>query len=153
MFGSFTVRAIGASVATNSVLTLIDPRYCVGTRRQALLNQEQIDHCIRLINSDNITNYESRMVAEVNLYWIIYRNSCASNVNLSEVKHALQTWRRDWTTLFGKSFLLRGRPSILNPSRATTLTIPPNGLSLRASAGLRSVPEVPHKDTKQPSRC
>lgn len=81
-------------------------RYCVGTRRQALLNQEQIDRCVRFIESDNITNYEARMVAEVNLYWVIYRNCCGSDIKLPETKIALQNWRQEWTKLFGKSQLL-----------------------------------------------
>lgn len=100
VFGAFAVRTHIASFY-DFVLMVVNGRYCVGTRRQALLNQEQINHCLRLIELDNITNYEARMVAEVNLYWIIYTHSCRSNINLSETKNALQIWRRDWTTLFG----------------------------------------------------
>lgn len=77
-------------------------RYCVGTRRQALLTQEQINRCVRFVESDNVTNYEARMAAEVNLYWIIYDKCCGSDIDLSETQLALQQWRQEWNTLFGK---------------------------------------------------
>lgn len=109
MFGS---SPVSTSLPDSSIsLTFVDGRYCVGTRRQALLNQEQIDHCLRLIESDNITNYEARMVAEVSLYWIIYKNSCGQYIKFSEVKQVLQIWRRDWATLFGASLLLSSKAS------------------------------------------
>ncbi|EED14682.1 C6 finger domain protein, putative [Talaromyces stipitatus ATCC 10500] len=75
-------------------------QYSVGTRRQALLNQEQINHCVRLIGADNVTNYEARMVAESSLYWIIYGKCSGSEVTLTEAKAALQTWQQEWMTLF-----------------------------------------------------
>jgi len=71
-------------------------------RRQALLNQVQIDRSLRLTQLDGITNYETRMVAEVELYWIIY-NKCGSHpVTLSETKLALRDWQQEWASLFGR---------------------------------------------------
>ncbi|KAH8705241.1 hypothetical protein BGW36DRAFT_367155 [Talaromyces proteolyticus] len=83
-------------------LCLAHLQYCVGTRRQALLNQEQINHCVRFIESDNITNYEARMAAEISLYWVIYRKCCGSDINMSETKVALQTWHQEWMALLNQ---------------------------------------------------
>ncbi|PLB52112.1 hypothetical protein P170DRAFT_453613 [Aspergillus steynii IBT 23096] len=83
-------------------LCLAHLQYCVGTRRQAMLNDTQIDQCARLVESDNVTNYEARMVAEVKLYWIIYQQCCGSQIDLPEVKHALQNWQHEWHALFAQ---------------------------------------------------
>jgi hypothetical protein len=42
------------------------------------------------------------MIAEVKLYWILYQNLYDSQVDLSELKHALQGWQQDWAALFSK---------------------------------------------------
>lgn len=75
-------------------------RYCVGTRRHSLLNQSQIDRCLELVKFDGITNYESRMVAEVELYWIIYNKCGRPQIDLEDTKLALQSWQREWTGLY-----------------------------------------------------
>ncbi|KAL6351908.1 hypothetical protein LRP88_14720 [Fusarium phalaenopsidis] len=75
-------------------------RYCVGTRRHSLLNQTQIDRCLELVKFDGITNYESRMVAEVELYWIIYNKCGRPQIDLEDTKLALQSWQREWTGLY-----------------------------------------------------
>ncbi|KAH7304205.1 putative C6 finger domain protein [Stachybotrys elegans] len=75
-------------------------QYCVGTRRHALLNQTQIDRCVTFIKSNDVTNYETRMGAEINLYWIIYTRCNGPHINLSETKNAFQSWQREWSSLF-----------------------------------------------------
>lgn len=84
-------------------------QYCVGTRRQALLNQAQINQCLRFLESDNVTNFEARMVAEVQLYWIIYEKYICYDSDSAEVvdstdstTRALQEWQRDWAGLFNQ---------------------------------------------------
>ncbi|KAJ6007259.1 hypothetical protein N7540_011235 [Penicillium herquei] len=54
-------------------------QYCVGTRRQAMLNQKHIDACQEVFEHGSLTNYEARMVAEVKLYWVIYEKCCPQN--------------------------------------------------------------------------
>lgn len=66
-----------------------------------MLSKNQIDCCSRLVKSGRANNYEERMVAEVNLYWIIYEKCCASEIDLVATKLALQSWRQEWTILFG----------------------------------------------------
>ncbi|KAI9150575.1 transcriptional regulatory protein [Paramyrothecium foliicola] len=75
-------------------------QYCVGTRRQALLTQVQVDRCLDFIRSSDATNYETRMGAEISLYWIIYNKCNGSYINLAETKHALQQWQAEWSSLF-----------------------------------------------------
>ncbi|KFA63303.1 hypothetical protein S40285_07636 [Stachybotrys chlorohalonatus IBT 40285] len=75
-------------------------QYCVGTRRHALLNQTQIDRCVSFIKSNEVTNYETRMGAEISLYWIIYTKCNGSHINLSETKHAFENWQHEWSSLF-----------------------------------------------------
>ena len=54
------------------------------------------------MGSDHVTNYETRMGAEIKLYWIIYQNCCGLQVNLAETKLALQSWQQEWAALFSK---------------------------------------------------
>lgn len=68
-----------------------------------MLNKKQIDCCSRLVKSARANNYEERMVAEVNLYWIIYEKCCATSVDLVTTKLALQSWQQEWSILFGNT--------------------------------------------------
>lgn len=68
-----------------------------------MLKKAQVDHCLRLAGSDNVTNYEMRMTAEVKLYWIIHHQCCSPPVNMSETKVVLQGWQQEWAALFSKS--------------------------------------------------
>ncbi|KAL6248087.1 hypothetical protein RBB50_005435 [Rhinocladiella similis] len=77
-------------------------QYCVGTRRQAILNQAQINQCLRFLESDNVTNFEARMVAEVQLYWIIYEKCYDSEIDSTDTKRTLQEWQREWAALFNQ---------------------------------------------------
>lgn len=92
-------------VNSDLFLLLILLRYCVGTRRSSFLRQSQIDHCLRLMGSDNVTNYEARMGAEIQLYWIIYQKCCGHQIDLADAKTSLQSWQREWAALFSKFIL------------------------------------------------
>lgn len=39
------------------------------------------------------------MVAEVQLYWVIYSQCSAVHIDLISAKVALQAWQQDWMTL------------------------------------------------------
>ncbi|KAF4337496.1 hypothetical protein FBEOM_8594 [Fusarium beomiforme] len=75
-------------------------QYCVGTRRRSLLNQAQVDRCVSFVKSNEVSNYEARMGAEVQLYWIIYNKCGHAPIDLAGTKLALQTWQQDWVVLF-----------------------------------------------------
>ncbi|GAB0133678.1 hypothetical protein EsDP_00002078 [Epichloe bromicola] len=68
--------------------------------QQAMLNQSQIDRCLRFVEADDVDNYETRMVAEVQLHWTIYQKCCAQYVDFPETSRALQAWQRKWNSLF-----------------------------------------------------
>lgn len=42
------------------------------------------------------------MVAEVNLYWVIYQNCSKTPVDIPGAQEALNEWRLEWKFLFGK---------------------------------------------------
>ncbi|KAK4948613.1 hypothetical protein LTR10_012617 [Elasticomyces elasticus] len=75
-------------------------QYCVGTRRQALLTRSQVEQCLRILDTNNVTNFEARMVAEAKLYWIVYEKCSGSQVNVADTKAALKAWQEDWAALF-----------------------------------------------------
>ncbi|OAA76221.1 hypothetical protein LEL_05905 [Akanthomyces lecanii RCEF 1005] len=77
-------------------------QYCVGTRRQAMLNQDHVDRCSHLLETGSLKNYEARMVAEVKLYWVIYTKCCpqSNRVDLQDARVALQNWKKEWASLF-----------------------------------------------------
>ncbi|KAH7399561.1 hypothetical protein BKA66DRAFT_167642 [Pyrenochaeta sp. MPI-SDFR-AT-0127] len=80
-------------------LCLVHLHYCVGTRRKAVLEKKDIEKCRAILGSDHATNFESRMVAEVFLYWIIYE-SCNSSSGPQKTQSALQAWKLEWQPLF-----------------------------------------------------
>jgi hypothetical protein len=43
------------------------------------------------------------MVAEVNLYWIIYESCSSAQVDLPKTQASLHEWRQEWKFLFGKA--------------------------------------------------
>lgn len=53
--------------------------------------------------ADQVTNFETRMVAEINLYWIIYESCSVVQVDLPGTQASLHQWREEWKFLFGKS--------------------------------------------------
>lgn len=75
-------------------------RYCVGTRRLSLLIEKHINICASLVKHHDVDNFEARMAAEVQLYWIIHERCSASEVKLDEAELALDDWRQEWSGLF-----------------------------------------------------
>jgi len=57
-----------------------------------------------ILDSDHATNFESRMVAEINLYWIIYKSCSAVPVDLPKAQAALHTWKQEWKFIFGNIY-------------------------------------------------
>jgi hypothetical protein len=49
------------------------------------------------------TNFEERMLAEIELYWIIYDQSSSRTTDRRAAERTLQTWRKEWTALFRES--------------------------------------------------
>ena len=74
-----------------------------------MITAAQVQRCIELANADNDSSnewYESRMAAEVHLYWIIYKQCCQTQeVDLEATKHACSQWQRTWARLFGESHM------------------------------------------------
>lgn len=66
-----------------------------------MVDREQVYRCRMILDSDHATNFESRMVAEINLYWIIYESCSAVFVDLPEAQAALHAWKQEWELLFG----------------------------------------------------
>ncbi|KAH6624021.1 hypothetical protein B0J18DRAFT_427082 [Chaetomium sp. MPI-SDFR-AT-0129] len=84
-------------------LCLAHLQYCIGTRRKAVLHQNDIEACKRLIDrvdQHRLSNFETRMVAEVKLYWIIYNHSTDSPIDVGAADVALRSWRTEWEFLF-----------------------------------------------------
>lgn len=75
--------------------------YCVGTRRKAFLDAAQIQKCAQVLEVAVVNNFETRMVAEIALYWIIYESSAANTVDLPSAQAKLTAWQRLWSFLFG----------------------------------------------------
>jgi hypothetical protein len=82
-------------------LCLVHLHYCVGTRRRAVIERKDIDRCRLILGSENATNFETRMVAEIFLYWVLYESS-NSPVNLPKTQAALQTWKSEWQYVFDR---------------------------------------------------
>ncbi|KAF2668847.1 hypothetical protein BT63DRAFT_286957 [Microthyrium microscopicum] len=80
-------------------LCLVHLHYCVGTRRRAMIGPVRIERCRKILEFDSATNFQSRMVAEINLYWCIYESSVATNVDLQTVQTILDTWMQEWKIL------------------------------------------------------
>ncbi|KAF2636671.1 hypothetical protein P280DRAFT_552840 [Massarina eburnea CBS 473.64] len=76
-------------------LCLVHLHYCVGTRRKAVLIQQDVDRCRLILGSSHATNFEYRMVAEVHLYWIMYQ-SCSVPIDLPKTQAVLHTWKDEW---------------------------------------------------------
>ncbi|KAF1840432.1 uncharacterized protein K460DRAFT_208314 [Cucurbitaria berberidis CBS 394.84] len=49
-------------------LRLTHLHYCVGTRRKASIDRDDIERCRVILRLDYATNFESRMVTEIFLY-------------------------------------------------------------------------------------
>ncbi|KAJ5936075.1 hypothetical protein N7454_005373 [Penicillium verhagenii] len=92
-------------------LCLAHLHYCVGTSRRSMLQAWQIERCRSIIDSDHATNFEVRMVAEINLYWIVYGRLIEESVDLLKSVSELQAWKRQWEFVIEQprsQFLLMG---------------------------------------------
>jgi len=65
-----------------------------------MLDRQDVDKCRLVLGSEHATNFESRMVAEVHLYWIMYQ-SCAASVDLPKTQGTLHAWKEEWGFLLG----------------------------------------------------
>lgn len=77
-------------------LCLVHLHYCVGTRRKAMLGSHEIRRCKDVLKFDDASNFETRMTAEIELYWTIYENCLGSIVDLPKAQAALHAWKREW---------------------------------------------------------
>ncbi|ENH69426.1 Transcriptional activator of proteases prtT [Fusarium oxysporum f. sp. cubense race 1] len=77
---------------------------CVAHLQHSLLTQAQVDQCVNFIQSNEVNNYEARMGAEVQLYWIIYNKCGIAQSDLAGTKLALQAWQQDWMVLFTANY-------------------------------------------------
>lgn len=66
-----------------------------------MLDQQQVDKCRAILDSSSATNFESRMVAELHLYWIIYRSCSPQLVDLPKAQADLFAWKNEWKDLLG----------------------------------------------------
>jgi hypothetical protein len=90
------------SYSISSTVMADKDSYCVGTRRTAMIVHAQIEKCSETLQSDFATQFETRMVAEINLYWVIYEYSCGTSVDLPKTQAALHAWKHDWKYVLGK---------------------------------------------------
>jgi len=82
-------------------ICLVHLHYCVGTRRRAVIDRKDIDRCRLILGSENATNFETRMVAEIFLYWALYESFNAP-VDLPRAQAALQSWKSEWQYVFDR---------------------------------------------------
>jgi hypothetical protein len=82
-------------------LCLVHLHYCVGTRRRAMIGQDRIDQCGKILDFDGVTNFQTRMVAEINLYWAVYQQSTDVNIDLPRFQITLDGWKKKWGFLMG----------------------------------------------------
>jgi hypothetical protein len=78
-------------------LCLVHLHYCVGTRRRAVVDQTDIDRCRLLLESEKATDFETRMVAEIYLYWALYESF---NAPVDQAQATLKSWKSEWQNVF-----------------------------------------------------
>lgn len=74
-----------------------------------MLQESDIHVCGRLfdrVDRQLLSNFEMRMVAEVKLYWITYHHCINGPVDPGTTQVALQAWRAEWESLFGKGAII-----------------------------------------------
>lgn len=82
-------------------LCLVHLVNCVMTGRMCILDQIRIDQCRKTLDIAASTNFDGRMVAEINFQLIIY-TFLEGNQSLPEVEEELRLWHNDWGYLFGE---------------------------------------------------
>ncbi|OOF91588.1 hypothetical protein ASPCADRAFT_210942, partial [Aspergillus carbonarius ITEM 5010] len=83
-------------------LCLAHLHYCVGTSRKPMLQETQITRCKSTITTDQTTNYETRMIAEIDLYWTVSTqllNNNRGKINILESVTQLEEWKRQWRSV------------------------------------------------------
>jgi hypothetical protein len=93
----------------------------MGTRRKSMIDAENIARCSMILESDYVTNFETRMVAEINLYWCMYESCSGSRVDLPKAQSALYAWKQEWKFLLGELF--NTALNYAHNSRTTTISI------------------------------
>ncbi|KAH8725307.1 hypothetical protein GQ44DRAFT_681746 [Phaeosphaeriaceae sp. PMI808] len=93
--GSGCTKAVLDRLCVWNHLCLVHLHYCVGTRRRAVIDQKDIDRSRLILGSENATSFETRVVAEIFLYWVLYETYNAP-VDLPKVQTALQAWKSEW---------------------------------------------------------
>jgi hypothetical protein len=134
-------RASSVSSSSLGIVRADKPSYCVGTRRKAVIDQKDIDKCRLILGSDHATNFESRMVAEVHLYYIIYI-SCAAPVDLPKAQETLHAWKEEWGFLLSMKSARSTISRTNTSSRSTPVAVRPDGVLFCPIVGVRSVSEV-----------
>lgn len=88
-------------------LSLVHLVNCVMSGRMCVLDQIRIEQCQKTLDIAASTNFDGRMVAEINFQLIVY-TFLESNQSLDQVEEELRLWYNEWGYLFGKVlFLLR----------------------------------------------
>ncbi|KAF2485633.1 hypothetical protein BDY17DRAFT_322462 [Neohortaea acidophila] len=90
------------SVLVRNHLCLAHLHASVSMRRQSMVTKSDVEASRKILQSDIVTNFETRMVAELHLYWTIYEQCVAVDVHLPRAKAALQSWKEEWAFLFNQ---------------------------------------------------
>lgn len=80
-------------------LCLVHLVNCVMTGRVCNLDRIRIDQCRKTLDISTSTNFDGRMVAEINFQLILYMY-LQTNESLHEVEEKLRLWHDDWGYLF-----------------------------------------------------
>lgn len=73
---------------------------CISIRRNAIISKTDIEHLTKSLPTQQLSNFELRMLGELNLYWTIYENLQVSTFGLTQAQVALQSWKKYWSYLF-----------------------------------------------------
>lgn len=80
-------------------LCLVHLVNCVMTGRVCNLDRIRIDQCRKTLDISTSTNFDGRMIAEINFQLILYMYLQA-NESLNDVEEKLRLWHDDWGYLF-----------------------------------------------------
>jgi hypothetical protein len=61
-----------------------------------MIGIEQVNRCRQILEFDGVTNFETRMAAEIQLYWCMYEHCTVAHVDLEKVQSALDAWKQTW---------------------------------------------------------
>jgi hypothetical protein len=100
----------------------------MGTKRRSMIDADQVARCRMILESDYITNFETRMVAEINLYWYMYEHCSGSRVDLLKAQSALYTWKQEWKFVLGKKYVITSISPTLTACRATPIPVLGDGI-------------------------